>query len=70
MAKKHFNSLAEQLAAVRPAPFTGDKLSMDYLPYCDELGMWRDCVNAVARGCAKHNPAFNTARFIAACRGE
>lgn len=64
MTKKHFNSLAEQLASVRP---TRNVQNVEQLARWD---MWWDCMHAAARACQRHNPAFDTKRFIAACRGE
>ena len=62
MTKKHFNALAEQLASVRPV----------YRPGVngEAYAVWIQCVDAVRRACAETNPAFNAARFEAACRGE
>jgi hypothetical protein len=64
MTKKHFNALAEQLAAVRPA----NSIANDTELAC--WVTWMDSVLAIARACAGHNPAFDTKRFVAACRGE
>lgn len=64
MTKKHFNSLAEQLASVRPPGYARNDTDVQ------RWDMWVDSVLAVARACRQHNPAFNDRRFIAACRGE
>lgn len=64
MTKKHFNSLAEQLAAVRPANSTANDVELACWV------SWMDAVLAVSRACQQHNPMFNSARFVAACRGE
>lgn len=55
MSRKHFTSLAQGLANVRP--------SID----CPEFSQWRMCVDQVALSCAETNPTFDKGRFVDAC---
>lgn len=56
MSRKHFDSLARELAAVRPPDMSGDAYQV-----------WLNAAWAVARSCGAANPRFEADRFMAAC---
>jgi len=56
MTRKDFNSLADELAAVRPTRKTHARFNT-----------WYKSVQAVMIVCAASNPAFDRMRFYAAC---
>ena len=57
MTRKHFRSLADALASVRPNRAAADRAT------------WEACLKAVARACKEHNPHFDSARFVAWASG-
>ena len=56
MSKKHFDTLAQELASVRPSSRKASQYKT-----------WLVTVEAVAKACATHNPLFDNRRFIKAC---
>lgn len=62
MTKKHFIALAQALYEAKPGTFATN--------YLDRHTAWKCTVGAVAAVCAASNPAFNRAKFLAACGME
>ena len=61
LTKKHFDALAAALSNTRPG--VGSKSSLlDW--------QWKSDVGTVANVCARFNPNFDRARFLAACGVE
>lgn len=61
MSRKHFEALANNLAAVRPGhPTLVDTESPEY-------NAWLLSVRAVADACGESNARFDRSRFIDAC---
>ena len=60
MTKKHFEALASALA--EGATWDGDSRN--------QWEVWHDAVDNIADACARFNPLFDRARFIAACEGK
>ena len=56
MSKKHFEALADGLAATRPLKSSRT-----------QYAVWLDAVEAVADVCAQNNALFSRERFIQAC---
>ena len=56
MSKKHFDTLALELASVRPKSLKASQYKT-----------WLLTVEAVAKACAAHNSLFDKSRFIKAC---
>ena len=56
MSKKHFEALADGLAATRPPKSRRT-----------QYAVWMDAVKAVADVCAQNNAMFDRGRFVQAC---
>lgn len=66
MTKKHFDALADALSTARPITYGYNTPSQ----VADALAPWEESCAAVARVCARFNPNFDRARFLAACGVE
>lgn len=63
MSKKHFEALAAALKDNRPV-----EGGMSFYQFSEE--QWLDGVGRIADVCARFNPNFDRARFLAACGVE
>lgn len=64
MTRKHFEALAEELAAIRPRHSDSRRFGEDHIT---QLAQWQRCVLAVGNACGRSNGAFDRARFEEAC---
>ena len=63
LTAKHFEALAAALKENRPA-LPEDGYGQ---PYHFSEAQWSDCAGRIASVCARFNPNFDRARFLAAC---
>jgi hypothetical protein len=71
MTKKHFEALAAALKATSPDRHDEECTRVnDRMARAECVCQWQQDVDALADVCARFNPNFDRARFLAACGVE